>query len=71
MLFYQFLTGQKVTADHASSLLDKYFNKSSSRKEHIILLVDEVSYARHRRDISIKDCQSLMVAVRPKTVSDC
>ena len=32
-----------MTADHASSLLDKYFNNSAKRKEHIILLVDEVS----------------------------
>ncbi|XP_028404499.1 origin recognition complex subunit 1-like [Dendronephthya gigantea] len=42
VMFYKFLTAEKVTADHASSLLDKYFNNSAKRKEHIILLVDEL-----------------------------
>ncbi|CAB4005725.1 Origin recognition complex subunit 1, partial [Paramuricea clavata] len=42
VMFYKFLTGQKATADHASSLLDKYFNNPGKRKEHIILLVDEL-----------------------------
>jgi len=41
-MFYVFqdLCGEKVTADHATSLLDKMF--SSKSQQSIVLLVDEV-----------------------------
>ena len=37
------LTGQKATADHAASLLEKKFSQPAPKKENIVLLVDEVS----------------------------
>jgi origin recognition complex subunit 1 len=38
----QQLTGQKATADHASSLLDAHFNKPSPKSLPTLLIVDEV-----------------------------
>ena len=39
----QSLTNKKVTADHATSLLDTMFSKSK-KQDSIVLLVDEVDY---------------------------
>lgn len=36
------LTGQKVTADHASSLLQTRFSKSGTKRDSTVLLVDEL-----------------------------
>ncbi|XP_055077168.1 origin recognition complex subunit 1 isoform X2 [Periophthalmus magnuspinnatus] len=38
----QKLTGQKATADHAASLLEKKFSSPAPRKETTVLLVDEL-----------------------------
>lgn len=38
----QRLTGQKATADHAASLLEKRFSSPAPRKETTVLLVDEL-----------------------------
>ncbi|XP_072295229.1 origin recognition complex subunit 1 [Eucyclogobius newberryi] len=38
----QKLTGQKATADHAASLLEKRFSSPAPRKETTVLLVDEL-----------------------------
>lgn len=38
----QKLTGQKATADHAASLLEKRFSNPAPRKETTVLLVDEL-----------------------------
>jgi Cdc6-like AAA superfamily ATPase len=44
-LFYFFdqkLTGQKATPNHAAELLEKMFSKQDSKKESVVLMVDEV-----------------------------
>uniref|UniRef100_A0A8C4S274 Origin recognition complex subunit 1 n=1 Tax=Erpetoichthys calabaricus TaxID=27687 RepID=A0A8C4S274_ERPCA len=38
----QMLTGQKATADHAATLLEKRFNTSAPKRETTVLLVDEL-----------------------------
>lgn len=40
--FWQLLTGQKATPEHASNLLDKLFNTPSPDRDPVVLLVDEV-----------------------------
>lgn len=41
-ILWHAISGQKVTAAHAATLLEKYFSTPSSRREPIVVLMDEL-----------------------------
>ena len=43
------LTGQKATADHASSLLEKRFSRATGNDHTTVLLVDELDMLWNRK----------------------
>ena len=43
------LTGQKATADHASSLLEKRFSRTTGNDHTTVLLVDELDMLWNRK----------------------